>query len=30
MQACGLVDDHVATCPVALDRTRVVTPGTAT
>ncbi|MDR7383223.1 DNA-3-methyladenine glycosylase I [Promicromonospora iranensis] len=32
MQACGLVDDHVATCPVVLGRTRAastpaVTPG---
>lgn len=27
MQACGLVDDHLATCPVVLGRTRVVTPG---
>lgn len=27
MQACGLVDDHVATCPVVLGRTRVVAPG---
>ncbi|WP_460888817.1 DNA-3-methyladenine glycosylase I [Promicromonospora xylanilytica] len=30
MQACGLVDDHVATCPVALGRAPVATPGAAT
>ncbi|MCP2286439.1 DNA-3-methyladenine glycosylase I [Promicromonospora umidemergens] len=24
MQACGLVDDHVATCPVAIERTRAI------
>ncbi|MEU4361631.1 DNA-3-methyladenine glycosylase I [Promicromonospora sp. NPDC023987] len=31
MQACGLVDDHVAGCPVVLDRGRAVpvTPGSA-
>jgi DNA-3-methyladenine glycosylase I len=27
MQACGLVDDHLATCPVVLGRARVVAPG---
>lgn len=27
MQACGLVDDHVATCPVVLGRAPVATPG---
>ncbi|MFD6138245.1 DNA-3-methyladenine glycosylase I [Promicromonospora sp. NPDC060271] len=27
MQACGLVDDHVATCPVVLGRARVLAPG---
>ncbi|MFD2794100.1 DNA-3-methyladenine glycosylase I [Promicromonospora vindobonensis] len=32
MQACGLVDDHVATCPVAVERARAtaVTPGPTT
>jgi DNA-3-methyladenine glycosylase I len=30
MQACGLVDDHVATCPVVLGRSRAATPGAAT
>lgn len=30
MQACGLVDDHVATCPVVLGRTRAAAPRSAT
>ena len=30
MQACGLVDDHLATCPVVLGRARPAEPGAAT
>jgi DNA-3-methyladenine glycosylase I len=29
MQACGLVDDHLATCPVVLGRTRAAEQGPA-
>ena len=29
MQACGLVDDHLATCPVVLNRARAEDAGTA-
>jgi DNA-3-methyladenine glycosylase I len=30
MQACGLVDDHLATCPVVLGRADVAEHGAAT
>jgi len=30
MQACGLVDDHLATCPVVLGRARAAGPGATT
>lgn len=30
MQACGLVDDHLATCPVVLGRAGATAQGTAT